>query len=146
MNRPIDSLAAGALATPRRIALRAIAATGLGLVAVGGKGPNLAMAKKNKKNKKCGKRKPAGPPTCAELCPEGIATYHLVGGGDVCTALASFGSCIKCATDSDCSGVSDSALCAASRTTYDSDEKTNFENVCSLYPSGICVVFKPCVR
>jgi hypothetical protein len=145
MNRPIDSLAADALATPRRIALRVIAATGLGLVAVGGKGPNHAMAKKNKKNKKCGKHKPAGPATCPDLCPEGIATYHLVGGGDVCSASANLGFCINCETDSDCSEVNLSAVCLASRTEYGSDEKKDFTTHCNPYPSGICAVLKPCV-
>jgi hypothetical protein len=67
MARSTESTPLARLLAPRRAALRVLAATGLGLVALSGKGPDSA-AKNKKHKKKCRKRKKHDKVTCAEVC------------------------------------------------------------------------------
>ncbi len=146
MTRPIDSLPMDILAAPRRTAIQAIAAAGLGLVAPAGWGWQTGAAKKKKKKKKKKKCKKGGPVTCADVCPaEGSFAFHLIGGGDVCATGADPGGCVECDNDSECATLGSARFCVKDFTRLATGAVSDFSSLCGAYTRGICVVFEPCV-
>jgi hypothetical protein len=140
----------GTLAAPRRAALRVLAATGLGLVTLSGKGPDAAAGKhkrKHKGKKKCHKGKKHGPVTCAAVCPaEGGYAFHLLEGGDICATGADPTDCYECTTTSECvDQFSAVYACVRDFTRLATDTSGNFAGLCGPYTRGICAAFEPCV-
>ena len=119
----------------RRGALRRAGAALLGLAAA----PELGLARKGRRKRRCKYKQPERIPTCEEHCfPDFPLCYTRTSGPPLCANGAFEDGEIRCDSDQDCLTDPNKPYCLVSATTQ-ATGGTNRFTACEPYAAGCCI-------